>query len=348
MRSWGSPADGLEPRGRSAVALGEIAAILETLGVEHRVLESGEDGGVLVLPECGRVLGLWPHRRGENALWINPDFLHRLQIGAKDDRWMNPGGDSMWLAARGEAFSEEQEEPLDSRVVPSVLDPGRYDGISERGAYRMENRGELFTESSCVRMGFRIVRRLRPLEGGRLAQKWDAAWLRQAGYEEETILEVSGDCPVAARLWNVTQVSGQGEAWVPLRKYWGDTSLADLPPGSVGLASGCALISFQGENPLRISLSAEEAGSRVLFFQERDVGHALLLVKEFEKTSTAACDGPLLECSRGPAFGAGEFACFSPAVGGESGRRRVLWRSSLYAFSGRSEEVRAFLRSIVS
>jgi hypothetical protein len=342
------------PRGISAgsrcaeMGLGEIAATLGTLGIEYRVLESSDDGAVLVLPEYGRVLGLWPHRSGENALWVNPDFLRLLQIGAKDDRWMNPGGDRMWLAPRDEFFSGETEGFMDSLVVPSALDPGRYAGVSERGGYCMESRGEILASRSCVRMGFRIVRRLRPIEGSRLAERWGAPWLRQAGYEEEAILEVSGDCPVSAGLWNVTQVRGEGEAWVPLRKYWGDTALADLPPGSVGLASGCAVMHFHGGDAFRISFSAEEADARVLCFQERDAGRAQLLVKEFERTTAAAYDGPLVECSRGREGGAGEFACFSPAAGGSSGERRIQWRSSLCAFSGRSEEVKAFLRNIVS
>ena len=73
------------------MGLEEIVVSLKTLGVEYAVLETGADGAVLVLPEYGRVLGLWPHWRGDNALWVNPGFLRLLHIGSKDDGWINPG-----------------------------------------------------------------------------------------------------------------------------------------------------------------------------------------------------------------------------------------------------------------
>jgi hypothetical protein len=356
------------------MSLAKIAELLETLGVAHHALESGEEGAVLALPECGRVLGLWPQRRGENALWINPEFLHRLQIGAKDDRWVSPGGDCMWIAVHDDAPAGErgeQGESQDLSAVPAALDPGRFTGGEDRGAYRMENKGELFVEELRARITFRLIRRFHPLDEDGLIKKWDSARLRQAGYDEETTLEVSGDCPAMASLRNVTWVRGEGDALIPLRKYWGDTSLADLPTGSVGLASGCAVFGLRGEKPLRIFLSADEIGSRVLIFQERAAGRALLLVKDFEKTAgrrgipadfgrrgisadfrrrgipadTFASRGAsILECFHGPNGSPGEISCFSPVVGGSSGRRRIQWRSSLCAFWGRVDEVKAFLQ----
>ena len=139
------------------MGLEELAVSMNRLGIHYTVLESGADGAVLILPEYGRVLGVWPHWRGENALWVNPDFLRMLEIGAKDDGWLNPGGDRIWLGPREEFF------PHDT-VPPPSLDPGRYEGAAEKGVFSMENKGEVHAWKSGTMLGFRIQRRLRSLE----------------------------------------------------------------------------------------------------------------------------------------------------------------------------------------
>ena len=55
---------------------------LATLGFACEVRPSGVDGAILLLPEYGRVLGIWPHRRAENVLWVNGDFFQSLRVGA--------------------------------------------------------------------------------------------------------------------------------------------------------------------------------------------------------------------------------------------------------------------------
>jgi len=324
------------------MVLEEAVDSLDTLGVEHAILQSCADGAVLVLPEYGRVLGVWPHRRGENALWINPDFLRGLRIGAKDDGWTNPGGDRMWLAPAAEFFVENAAKPGAQGVVPAAVDPGRYVRLPKRNCFFLENRGDIRAWRAGDRVVFRMTRRFRPLDPDQISSICGRTWLRQAGYEEEAVLEVQAGCPVSTRLWNLTQVRPGGEARVPLRKYWGDTGLADLPAGSIGLAEGCAVIGFRGEGAPKVGFRAEEVGSRVLYVEERDDGHAQLLVRQFARAAPDEYDGHFLEC----AGDASEISCLSPAVGGPAGRRRVRWRMSLCAFSGRAEEVKAFARSI--
>ena len=153
------------------MSLAEIVEDLSRLGIEHAVLPSAEDGALLVLPEYGRVIGLWPHWRAENALWVNPSFLMFLKIGAKDDGWMNPGGDCILLAPEEEFFAE-------GRGSSPALDPGQFVHLGDKPGYCMENHGEARAWKASARVRFRIAagsvrspRHDSPSSGGRLISK---------------------------------------------------------------------------------------------------------------------------------------------------------------------------------
>lgn len=320
--------------------LEQTVVSLKTLGIEYALLQSGADGAVLVLPEYGRVLGVWPHWRSENALWLNPDFLRSLHIGAKDDGWMNPGGDRMWLAPENEFIPQGRE-------VPPAIDPGQFSHSSEKSGYGMENRGEALAWGTGARVRFRIARKVRALDEARLAELWGTTWLRQAGYEEESILEVSGECRVPVWLWNLTQVRVGAEVRVPLRKRWVDTSLATMPTSALAFADNCAVICLKSPQSSGVGIPGTEARTRILCLEERESGRAQLLVKDFEGEAAEGREGALVECRWGHKEDSVEFSCSSPAVG-PTGKRRVLWRTSLCAFSGRSDEIRAFASRLSS
>jgi hypothetical protein len=190
--------------------LAEIVERLATFGLGYAVLRAGAGGALLLLPEYGRVLGLWAGERAENALWVNPRFLERLAIGAKDDGWTNPGGERMWLAPREEFCAEGGE-------VPPSIDPGHFTGSQERSGYTMENRGEAHAWQTGTTVRFRMVRRVLPLGDEQMEKRWGRTLLRRAGYEEETLLQCSGACPPGTRLTCFTQAVSRGRVRVTLR-----------------------------------------------------------------------------------------------------------------------------------
>ena len=320
------------------MGLEETVLSLKTLGVEYAVLESGSDGAVLVLPEYGRVLGLWPHWRGDNALWVNPGFLRLLHIGSKDDGWINPGGDRMWLAP-------EEEFLPGGADVPPAIDPGQFARSSEKSGYSMENKGEALAWKTGSRIRFKLIRRVRPMSEARLADLWGTTWLRQAGYEEETLLEISGDCRTPVWLWNITQARTGAEVRVPLRRRWTETSLVTLASSSLELAENWAVIRMRGPQSSKIAIPGSDAVRRILCLEERESGRAQLLVKDFG--AEEGRDDALVDCRPGGTADAIEFSCTSPAVG-PAGRKRVLWKTSLCAFSGRNDEIQAFAERIGS
>jgi len=96
---------------------------------------------------------------------------------------------------------------------------------------------------------------------------------------------------------------------------------------------------------VRVELSAAQAPSKILCLVEREGGRDHLIVKEFEKAAEPDGGCPLVECRFTPGQGSGEFSCVSPAVGPRE-RRRVTWKTTLFAFSGRVEELRAAAQRI--
>ena len=173
---------------RARSALEEMTDALTTHGLEHAVLPAGAEGAILVLPEHGRVLGLYPALRSSNAFWVNPAFLGSLAIGAKDDSWITPGGDRIWLAPRDEFLP-------DGAQTPPAVDPGHFGGRRDRAGYVMENKGEVRAWRSELSVRFRVLRRVQPLDEQQLERAWGQTWLRRAGYTEEMQLSVSGPCP---------------------------------------------------------------------------------------------------------------------------------------------------------
>jgi len=139
-----------------------------------------------------------------------------------------------------------------------------------------------------------------PLDEAGLAAAWGPSWLRRAGFEEEIELEIQGKSAVPAQLWNFAQV----------------------PPGSQILPAE--------------PLTAE--GRTILCLEDPDSERARLLVKSYAaagEENAPAAPGRGRASSGSPA----ELSCSSPPV--EPGaRRRLKWKTSLCAFSGRSVEIR--------
>jgi len=271
---------------------------LTTMGLVHEALPSGSDGAVLLLPDYGRILGVWPHWRAENALWVNPAFLDFLRLGVKDDGWMNPGGDHMWL-------SPQEEFVPDHGEVPAAIDPGRYVRLPARVGFTMENRGEVRAWKSNLRMRFRLSRHVRVLEEPALASLWGESWLRRAGYEEETTLEVDGERPAHVGLWSFTLVGAGAEFRLPRH------------------------------------------GSLAVCIQRRESGRAHLLAKRFGEAGNKSCPEPLVACRAGDPQAAGEISCSTASVPSH-GKQKLLWKTSLCAFSGRIDEIEAIAARILA
>ena len=332
------------------MTLEEAVKNLNALGISYKVLETGTDGAALMLPEYGRILGLWPVWRGENAFWINPEFFRSLSIGAKQTEWVNPGGDRMWLYPEEEFFRVNAGLPDESYAVPHALDPGRFTGSVDKIGYVMENRGDLWASGAGARIGFRIVRRIRTYGEKELVKLWGTTYLRQAGYDEETSFEIE-DSPVPVGVWNALYLAVGGSAHFPL-----DTPLGMKPIGvDCEVHDGCAVVPCLGNRSVRFSLEAPRIKARGAWFAvNAETGRSTLVLKEFGKAERrpgaelpAAEDGGTGIRCRGRHSPDCELHFHSPAAA-PGRKRKAVWKHSVWAFSGRVEEVREFLRRVTA
>jgi hypothetical protein len=68
------------------VNLRDTVDALATLCFDHAIFPSGSEGAALASPDCGRMLGLWPNGKAENAPWTEPGFFEALRNAARIGR----------------------------------------------------------------------------------------------------------------------------------------------------------------------------------------------------------------------------------------------------------------------
>jgi hypothetical protein len=78
------------------------------------VFDTPETGRMLVLPEYGRVLGLYAGDSEENFFWTNPALATAVSATEffRRDGWLNPGGDRSQLWAFRGALAKIAEAQL--------------------------------------------------------------------------------------------------------------------------------------------------------------------------------------------------------------------------------------------
>ena len=221
----------------------------------------------------------------------------------------------------------------------------------------MANRGDVYAFQAAERIGFHVERRFRVYPEKELCEISGTTYVRQCGYDEETVLEV-GNCPIAVGLWNVIPLPPGGSVRIPLLRHWGDTPLAAIPAEVMAAEEGYAVVSCPADKPFRVWMESSDARTRFAYVvEQRDGGRSLLVVKEYQQGRSGgyavehgtpplapaagiSCAGPRAPCC--------ELSFRSPAAGRAAGGRRVVWKSSLWAFSGRNEEILALARRLTA
>ena len=170
----------------------------------------------LVLPENGRLLGLYPADDDANFLWTNPALASAESSKAYFARagWCNPGGDRTWLAPEIELFIGDVKQAVETYAVQPALDPGHWMVESATAAEVSlvnETRVRLHRQNRDV--GVRLTKTYsvapNPLR--------DVAGLQVAGYTLVTTLEVEPQPETSARLgiWNLLQLPQPGSMLIP-------------------------------------------------------------------------------------------------------------------------------------
>lgn len=343
--------------------------LIETLRACDRPfhLHATADGSeLLLLPQGGRVLGLFAPGQNENFLWANPALgspeTARALFAAPG--WQNTGGDRTWVAPEIDVFFPRFPD-TSLHVCPAPLDPGNYGirGTDARGlspalvntfALTLSRSGvavTLTTDTHWTAVG--------PLVDSDLLRTGMLTW---AGYTQvATLTIVSCTGPCAIGLWGVLQVPPGGVCLVQTqgpgraKQYVGRTSEGELRIGERGTAYRPSMPGIH-----KIGFLAPELTGRIGYFHGSG-GHATLIVRQFTIDSSAAyVDVPWQTASdlEGPGCAAQvcavdhpvlgryvELEHHSPAIDG-AGSTVVTDISHLWAIRGAEPDVRALARQL--
>ena len=177
---------------------------------------------LLVLPEHGRLIGLYPADGSANFFWTNPAFDEPDSSKTYFSRpgWPNPGGDRTWLAPELALFIGDPGRPLETYAVPRALDPGNWRLMSAAPAeVDLENRTRLRTLRAGQDVGVRLVKTYTPAVNPLWGSPADRDGMHYAGYTLATTLELDpleGN-PVRLGVWNLLQLPPPGAMLIPTR-----------------------------------------------------------------------------------------------------------------------------------
>jgi hypothetical protein len=318
------------------------------------ILYDAEGGRMLVLPESGRILGLYARESQENFLWTNP-ALGNAESAAEffgRDGWLNPGGDRTWLAPEIELFIGDLARPGETYAVPATLDSGQW--RREDGAYglRLRNQSAVHLKRSDRTIHFTVTKDVRPAANPLRSMKLGLSY---AGYEQTTTLELAVDrngnaSPAQLGVWNLLQLPKSGRMIVPTyRRAVPQTVFGDVPSADLELADHAFIWSMAdtGGNA-KISVRADVLTGRAgyVYPSPGDADLWNLVVRNFAINPSGDYVDALWNDPHdtGYAFQAcavndgterfNELEYHAPAAATAAGRNRTCDQSQIWAFRG--------------
>lgn len=314
---------------------------------------------LLVLPENGRMLGLFMPGTDENVLWTNPALATAESAAAyfTRDGWPNPGGDRTWLAPELDLFIGDPARPLETYAVPPSLDPGNWRlSSATRMEVKLENRTELRLLRSGRAMGVRLTKTYSPATCPLRGASAAPPGLQYAGYTLVTTLELEPIADAAIRLgvWNLLQLPQPGEMLIPTRGTARPHVVFGSPAGGE-LTAEPNLVRWHMAPPggdTKISIKAQALTGRAGYIRETGTaGIQDLVVREFpvgpERDYVDVLWEPPHEagwafqacCVRNGAERFNEMEYHVPAATTVAGRNVSRDESQVWAFRGPKEAV---------
>ena len=241
------------------------------------VLDLPTGGKVAVLPQGGRIIGLWS-KTGENHLWTHPGLGDPLSAASffTQKGWPNSGGDRCWLAPEIDLFFPPGKigDP-GFYAVPATLDPGDYQVTQGANAISMQQSVGLSAG------GLPVTARITRCCTG-VSDPYARNDLTFAGYALKTELCLTGPEPVRLGLWQLLQLpapgtmllasKGQAKIWEVFGDFRADTIRNTAQGLQWDMNSGATR---------KIAVLASQTGSRCGHLRQDKHGDWHLVVREF-------------------------------------------------------------------
>ena len=337
----------------------------EAARLEARLAEAGKvveclsepDGSsMMVLPFGGRLIGAFAPGPGQNFLWINPLLAAKASALElfESGMWANSGGERTWLAPEADFFYPNHPGNV-PYLQPRGFDPGSYAASRNGKSILLENRLTLhsFRTGEEVALAMRKCYALVPLEG---ASDFAARGVFGVAYRAVLELELLSEArETHVGLWSLLQLPPGGTMLAATRRrtrpvaYFGRV-------GDDELLIGESVFHWDTRNTVdrKIGLVPEDLTGR-LGYAHHGVDSSFLVVRDIEVDPDAAyvdAPFPAKQGSTGAACAAQfcsvdhevlgsfrELEYHSPAIGGNTGLRRIRSESVVRCFRGPLEGI---------
>lgn len=339
----------------------QLIETLRRVGKPFKVARFADGTRLLIIPDGGRILGLFAPDDDANFFWTHPALQSMTGVRRfyAADGWRNYGGDRTWLAPEAELFIADLNRAAEAYQVPPTIDPGAYilkPSPDQTGPLRWRTRGTIGMRPSRKTVRVEITKTVLPAPSPLRGQASCSPALAYAGYTLQTSLQIlsrSRPGGIQLGIWNLLQMPHGGQMLIPTfgrttpTLIFGKVSNADL---QVRAATVRYWMRATGNH--KISLRASAITGRVGYLYRTNAVVWNLIIRNFSvNPSGEYVDAPWNAPSdRGYCFQAcnvnsdiGRFAELEyhvPAVGLGTGGFYCQDQSQVWAFRGGRTAVR--------
>ena len=332
---------------KSDDAASALAARLAEAGRPAEILRAVNGARFVVLPHGARVLGVFPEGQAEGFLWNNSalartDTARRL---FESGEWCNTGGDRTWIAPEADFFFPHYPKE-EGYFQPRAFDPGRFASRREGTRLVLSTSFSLHSFRTSEDVGLALEKSFQPLDPEAVRKNLPAEGLLSCGYELRCVLDVARPAPrTPVGLWNLLQLPHGGVMLFGVKDRPEPVHFFGvIPPKDVERQQALVQWAMRGAGDRKIGLRPESVTGRVSYLHG-DGERADLIVRDFAvdpglryidapRSGSPAC--AVQACSvNNPALGAfSELEYHTPAIGGDTGRRRHEDVSTVRFFRG--------------
>jgi len=265
--------------------LHSLQKVLRRAGQSTKSLHFPNGTRLLVLPQGGRVLGLYTGDQPDNFFWTHPAL--GTAAGAREllanPRWPNPGGDRTWLSPSTELFIGDLKRIWETYREPAAVDPGRYRCVVRNGALWLVNRArvQLFRRggTALVEISKTYAPAPDPL---RHERKLDAP-VSYAGYTTALSLRVLTNPRHAhLALWPLLQLPPGGEMILPtFHRAPPLTVFGKIPRADMRVTDHLIRYRMHSRTTAKLAVRAVATPGRMGYVRTTANGQAELVIRNF-------------------------------------------------------------------
>jgi hypothetical protein len=265
--------------------LHSLQKILRQAGQPTRVLPFANGTRLLVLPQGGRVLGLFAPGHAGNFFWTHPALA--TAAGARqllaDPRWPNPGGDRTWLAPTTELFVRDLNRLWDTYREPRDIDPGNYRCVQRHGQLHLINHGRVPLYRSRGTAAVEISKTFTAAPDPLRYERAPDARVRYAGYTTTVTLRVRANPRrTDLGLWPLLQLPPDGEMILPtFHRTAPLTIFGHVPRADLLITDRLVRYRMRSRTSAKLAVRAVATTGRMGYVRTAEDGQTELVIRNF-------------------------------------------------------------------